>query len=333
MTMQATQQPVAYFPVSHKPFEFKAGLKRLPAQPVNGEPGSYVFQVDSQWPRYRHVKLASRREELDKYVCEQGLSESAASRVTAFMLRQLGREYGHYFQLSATDKDIATLQCRLSGETLVFDDELKLRSAEGSDVTPAYRNSLDALCCQIQEDLAITECANHGDFITYLHLCLPNYWAAQDKIGRSFVDAHRPVPAMDRITAQAGNLTATLMRGGPFERFTWGLTSDARLNHHPRAAPGWDAGAWHGRVFDADHPELYLRTERQVTIGLPDAHAFAFTIRTYLRDVRELNTEELQRLVFAIDTMPAEVLSYKGLAGQKEAITAWLNELATAATP
>lgn len=312
-----------YFPVQSAPFEFRTGLRTL--KPDGTSPGERIFQLDDQWSRYRAEKLAARRERLEKYVCQHQFTPAIASRAARLLINQLRREYPDLFTLEQ-QAGRATLHCQLSGERLHFDSQLELIAAEHQP-DPPYSSALDALCSQIQEDLSITTLDEEQDLITFLHLCLPNYWAAADKIGHSFLNAHMPVPGMERINRQADALITMLMQRGPFERFTWGVTTDMRLNHHPEPPPAIAPEQWRGRRFDPKQPRLWLRIERQVTVALPEAKSFLFTIRTYLRDIKTLNTEELHSLSNAITTMPDDVGRYKGMAGQKEEIVAYLESL------
>jgi hypothetical protein len=312
---------ICYFPISAKPFEFTAGLKALPKSPSDAR--QRVLQIDRNWSHYRAAKRQSRAECLRKYVCCQGGGEAAISATVLCLLQHLSGDYPSLFHLETGPQE-ARLECRLSGETLIFDQQLRLQATVNAADAPPYVDAIDALCCQIQEDIAVVELVGGVDAITYLHLCLPNHWAAAEKIGRSFVAAHGPVPAMRRISQQAPRLIATLAHKGPYERFTWGLATDSRLNHHPEPPSGWPSAAWQGRRFDPNAAELYLRIERQVTVPLVHTPAFLFTIRTYLRDVATLTGEECARLSFALQTMPAEVAVYKGLATDKAAILAWL---------
>ncbi|MEJ2688192.1 MAG: DUF3445 domain-containing protein [Gammaproteobacteria bacterium] len=110
-------------------------------------------------------------------------------------------------------------------------------------------------------------------------------------------------------------------------RFAWGLATDNRLNHHPEPPAGVDKAEWSGRHFDRDDPALYLRVERQVLWGLPRSHSCLFTIRAYLTDCRDLAPAQIGQLRTALATMPADSLAYKGLAGDRDAIVAWLTEL------
>lgn len=313
-----------YFPLQNGPFEFRTGLRALRPDPAH--PGERLLQFDELWPRYREEKLAARRERLDKYLCQYNLTPAIATETARFLIDRLCQEWPSSFEFENEGAG-SRLHCRLSGETLHFDAALALTGTDNPP-DPPYGSALDALCSQMQEDLAVTTLDDSGgDTITLLHLCLPNYWAAEEKIGQSFLNAHMPVPGMERINRQSGALLAMLMERGPFERFTWGLTSDPRLNHHPQPAPGISHEAWFGRRFDAAEPRLWLRIERQVTAALPPVRSFLFTIRTYLRDVTALNGVELERLIQAIETMPEEVRRYKGLAAQQREMVTWLERL------
>ncbi|MFQ5470650.1 MAG: heme-dependent oxidative N-demethylase subunit alpha family protein, partial [Gammaproteobacteria bacterium] len=170
-------EPIRYFPVSSNPFEFKAGLRKLPLTDKCAT--DQVLQIDRQWHWYRTVKLNSRSENFNKYVCEHNLDNNIASRVVAFLINQLVRSYPNCFELVRNEDD-ATLICHLSGEALYFDNQLRLIDIESTGSSPIYQDALDALACQIQEDFSITRVENERDQLCYLHLCLPNYWAARD---------------------------------------------------------------------------------------------------------------------------------------------------------
>jgi hypothetical protein len=264
--------------------------------------------------------MAARAERLEKYVCSHQLGPATESRAILYILNELTREYPKQFELTHSPNNTG-LYCQLSGDQLHFDQSLQLINNN------KYQNALDALCCQVQEDFAIVERCKQRDFISYLHLCLPNHWAAEDKIGQSFVDTHLPVPEMDKINQQAPKLIETLIHKGPFERFAWGIATDKRLNHHPMAPNGIEQAEWQGREFDPDRPELYLRTERQTTTGLPEVGSFIFTIRTYHRSVKDLTSGELTILKQAILTMPDKVKNYKRLHRQREEICGYLDRL------
>lgn len=315
-------EPLQYFPLQAGAFEFTVGLRRLPPEAGDGIDG--LIQIDKQWPRYRKEKLDARREQVDKYICSKDLSEPARYRATAVLIDYLLRTWPALFRWD-DDGDITRLHCELSGETLFLDPSLELircKSATDNPPQPGYINALDALCCQIHEDLAICQrqdqSQDSGNHITYLHLCLPNHWAPGDKIGRDFIGIHGPVPGMTRINRHAATLIRMLTGTKSYERFAWGLTTDARLNHHPHAVNGphgTEIGREQhtGRRFDSSDPKVYLRVERQVCHGLADVGAFLFLIRTYVYDIRTLERQQLIRLTHTLETMSAEIRAYKGV--------------------
>lgn len=317
---QSLPPPARYLPIDER-FELKVGLSRLGADLGNGAADGRVFQLDRQWPAYRAAKLAARAERLSKYVCR---SEAFAAReqraLTDFLLERLAEDAPGWFQRRRW-----RLHCRLTSETLHFDERLRLaRSEAGPAVGPPYADALDALLCQVQEDLAFVSVSAQGERLTYLHLCQPNHWAAQDKLDGGFEALHGPVPGFARIARQSARLMQSLVERGPFVRFAWGVATDARLNHHPQPAPGCSAAEWHGRRLDPARPRLHLRIERQVMVGLPEVSGFLFTIRTYLRDVAELDGPTRQRVAAAIASMDEATAVYKGLAEQRGALVEWL---------
>lgn len=315
--------PLNYFPVSKNPFEFKAGLRKLSGD--LSDMNERVFQIDADWPRYRENKQQARLENLSKYVCSKRFSEDAQKVLSVYILEQLQLEYPQYFRTRSENGHLIVL-CELSGDKLVLDEHYRLLSVE-SNIFPLYENTLDALCSQVQEDFSYTLLVDDKDTIAYLHLCAPNYWAARDKIGQCFLGAHHPVPDMDKINRQSKNILTMMAEKGPLERFTWGLTTDQRLNHHPQPPKNEPKEEWCGRQFDPDNPELYLRVERQITVPFPKEKAFLFTIRTYFSDVKSLDKEQLLRLRNAVDTMSEGILKYKGLAQSKAEILRYLDTL------
>lgn len=310
-------------------YEVTPGLFRFGADFGNGTVDTQLFQIDGRFGEYRAGKLAARREDLAKYVCTDGLSDGIAGAVNAHLAQRLATEHPTWFCIGSAAHGGTRLDCALTGESLLFDSGYALRDTRLPDpVTPPYAHALDALACQLQEDLAVIVADAQGDRICAIHLCFPNHWAPRDKIGRSFHTIHAPVPGMAPVNRKAAQLVAGMIHKGPFVRFAWGLATDARLNHHPAAPRGEDPGRWAGRCFDAAHPRLYLRVERQTSVGFPEVNAALFTIRTYFYPVAALRRERdtCTALLAAIESMSDAQLAYKGLARDRTAILAWLRD-------
>lgn len=330
-----------YFPPSNGLYEVKAGFSGLRSDFGNGAMDGRVFQLDGQFAGFRAAKLRARSERLSKYYQTFRLPPAAAAAVCTFVCQRLHEEYPGHFEWRAATCGSGTgesgaggggvLACGLTGETLHFGEGMVLEEVEARNgaVTPPYASAFDALSCQIQSDLNITCRREDGsDWLAAIHLCAPNHWAPEQKIGMDFAAVHVPVPGIEPITDRATRWVRAMVTKGPFVRFVWGLAVDTRLNHHPEPPPGVDAAQWRGREFDAENPRLVMRVEREVIWGFPEVEASLFTIRTSFRDGEALrrDPELAGHLTSAIESMTPESLEYKGLARTKDAIVAWLRD-------
>lgn len=326
--------PARYFPPRTGKYDVKPNLLPLATDFGNGAMDGRVFQFDRDWPRFRQNKQACRAERLDKYVLQTpGMDAPTQKAVGDFLRARLCAEYPHGFVCEPAENGGCVLHCYLTGERLAFaSDGTLLRGVGNNETATPYADAWDALCCQFPEDMAVVRvnAATGTDETTALHLCAPSHWRAEDKIGHGFLSTHLPVPGMEKISAASGPLLKGVMERGPFVRFTWGIEFDDRLNHHPDAPPGIASSEWNRRVFDprADVP-AYLRVERQVFWGLPEASVFVFAIRVYLTDALDLPREEQMLLARALRSMSPESRAYKGLTKWAEPVAEWLDGLAT----
>ena len=198
---------------------------------------------------------------------------------------------------------------------------------------------MDALCSQVQEDVAVmrksqtdSTSLKFDDWLSAIHLCSPGHWAAEDKIGKNFISIHTPVPGLEKINQNASKLVDAMIHKGPFVRFVWGFGSDNRLNHHPNPSPGVSEIEWRGRKFDQETSEkmgtcpFYLRVERQITWGLPALNAAIFTIRISFIDGNQIkfHPEQNRQLKTALASMTPEGRVYKGVETQTSEILDWL---------
>jgi hypothetical protein len=307
--------PARYFPPAGGKYRIEPGLSKFGRDFGNGVADRHVFQLDRDFPAHRAAKLAARAERLDKYFQTSRFTGDVTGAVNRFLLDRLTAEHPQAFALAA-DEDTTTLECHLTGETLSFDPQMRLLETTSS-VSPPYCCGLDALACQVQEDLAVID----GEALRAVHLCFPNHWAAEDKIGRTFAAVHEPVAGIEPENRRADHLVRTMLAATDgLVRFAWGVTADPRLNHHPRPGPA----AAPAITFDPRHPKAHVRVERQTMWGLPGVSAALFTIRTYLLDCDELDPEQRSDLAAALESMTPESLTYKGLATWKDALVNWM---------
>lgn len=186
------------------------------------------------------------------------------------------------------------------------------------ETTSALESRFSALSLAIGEDIAIVEIDSDGnDRNALMSIAAPSRWAPEEKIGRSFVATHTPVPNMEKTLAVAAKLQQMLLERGPFVRFTWGISTTPALDTHPSVTEPPYAGG-----------DAWLRTERQVIRRIPEHQAFLFTIRVMvepLSDIRKSITDA-SALAAALRSMDEKSRIYKSVDGHVDALSAYLLE-------
>ena len=174
-----------------------------------------------------------------------------------------------------------------------------------------------SLALLVQEDLAVIQRDGDRHWLAAIHLCFPNHWAAEEKIGKTFAEIHAPVAGIEPINRQADKMVDAMINATQgYVRFVWGIATDDRLNHHPSKE--------RGRHFDPKDPHAFLRIERQTIWGFPEVEASLFTIRTYFEDLATLEADKRAKVISAIESMTPASLAYKGLAESRDDLLAWL---------
>jgi len=200
---------------------------------------------------------------------------------------------------------------------------------------PATDRLADALALTVQEDFVVMafDAARGQAIAELIHVALPSGWAPEAKRGRSFMDIHGPVPENGSLVAADVGLMRVLTNSGPYLRYVWGLHATGALDQHPdrgahtARAEGLDGDSYAtpGRV-----DQLWFRSERQTTIGVPSVSRFVFTIRVYARPLVEVvrDPDKAARLAESIRSMSPAVRTYKGLDPWFETILPWLDAAA-----
>ena len=313
-----------YFPLANGRYEVRPGLYSLGENFENNPLDQFIFQIDSKYPEYIQDKRRTLKESHQKYFCTDNPSLQSLVQISVYIARQLCLEYPEYFKLEE-NLDHIILHCNALTSQKQQDIYLPV-SAKNTDLNQ-IKAVINNLMLQVQEDLAIIELKKDGqDFISLLHLSYPNHWSAEEKIGSSFIEAHSPVPNMESINNRSQQLLSALIHKGPYVRFAWGLSTDQKLNHHQ--TDNDMKAISQGREFISADPALFLRVERQITVGFPEEYCFLFTIRTYHYNVADLkkNSMYCDALVSAVSSMSDETLKYKGLINDREEILKWLNQ-------
>jgi hypothetical protein len=141
-------------------------------------------------------------------------------------------------------------------------------------------------------------------------VCFPSSWSLEEKMGRPLDFIHRVVPGLNE---QLGPPIAQFLRRMAPDiawlRTNWGLSRSAELNQHPnRALPRLDASV--------KPDEVWLRVEHQALVALPKSGGVLFGIRVVVHPFAEVleNREAARGLHRALQTMPEEMATYKGIA-------------------
>lgn len=263
-----------------------------------------IFQIDELYELYLNNKKDCRQENIHKYYCEATVQYETMRSVNQYLVKQFEQEHPQQFNINYTDRHFIN---NTTHEEFWWNEDWLSITGD------SYQSLFDALCCQVQEDIAVVQLSNNDDWVTAIHLCSPNHWAPEEKIGRPFSAVHIPVPGMEKTLQHYRKMLESVIHAStPFTRFAWGIATDSRLNHHPTAPRDKDIANWQGRTHHKNNG-WFIRTERQNLVGLAEANAFLFTIRTYFYRVDELSQQEKNLLLKALRSMSPEALQYKGL--------------------
>ena len=318
--MKIDNAPKRYLPFIKGTYQVAAGLAVL-------KPDTKIFDFDQTSLDYLEGKVKARDEDLSKYYVRGKVKDHELKFILRFIARTLAREYPNYFKLVEND-EVMRLECLLTDEYLNYDDAYF--DAHNSSLLYDYKDGLDAMVSQIPDDVAIWRREQTKEFLALAHLCAPNHWDPNDKVGKSFNEVHAPVGDwQSELAPKAQALVSTMIEKGPYERFAWGLATDDRLNHHPRPPAGIELSQWQGRNFSKENPALFVRVERQVLCPFSELGLglSLFFIRTYFYDVLELSIQERAQLVSALKGMSAQTLHYKGLSSSQGEIIEYLEGL------
>lgn len=165
----------------------------------------------------------------------------------------------------------------------------------------APRERFDRLAMRIQEDVAVHRLDDETDWLACAHVCLPSGWLPEEKVGRPLAAIHDPVPGMNLDNSR--KLVEAMVFAGPFERYVWNVVFEDRINGHPRIPKA---------RFDPAAPKLWVKVERQVTVGFPEHRAAAFVLRQHLIPDPEIDRPAL---VAALCEMTPAQRAYKGIDG------------------
>ena len=133
-------------------------------------------------------------------------------------------------------------------------------------------------------------------------VCFPSRWRLADKMGRDVVTIHDPVPDYrSQLAAPTVKAFDSIAAHGPRWRVNATLLDDPAL-FQPVAA--------HARRRHLPGMDSYLRVERQCLVPVHDL--IAFSIRTTVVPVSDLDPPQAQAVLASARSAPPEIAEYRG---------------------
>jgi len=156
---------------------------------------------------------------------------------------------------------------------------------------------------EIDEDLIIHRSKDDRNWMASGHVCLPSSWNPSEKIGKSFDELHSPVPMSLK---NSDKIVSAIINSGIIERYLWSVVYERKYNYHP---------IFEFKKFDKHDPKVFVKIERQVTVGFPEKKFCLFILRQYLIEEKDIDKKSL---IKTIENMSDEQKRYKGLLDSKD---------------
>lgn len=222
------------------------------------------------------------------------------------LLHELSEVYPHWFRLSKRDNEWI-FDNGLFGETITF---------RCGDVSSLGMAPLDFVGRHVQEDLILLTQYDDKLVLEAGQLCFPGNWSLRFDAGMPFLDIHFPVPGLvsGGLGKKIERFLMHIETGKPWTRLNWTLNAGKRLDTSPETFDEW--GPLRYRVTAENVADaVHLRVEQQKLLRMPRSNTLLFTIHTYLLPLSELvqNRAWLYRLYRVLNSLPPELMDYKGL--------------------
>lgn len=178
---------------------------------------------------------------------------------------------------------------------------------DGRTVTPDPASPLTSLNALVADDICVlAPDATSGEYRLIAGLlCFPSRWLLSEKMGRPLTRIHDPVPDYDEVLARRVNRVFEVLRPErPLVRVNWLVHATAEL-HLP-------LGLSDKLVQSADPARgIYLRTERQTLMRLPETGAVVFGIKTSLCPLDVLTPSQASALRRELVSLVGSTIAYR----------------------
>lgn len=260
--------------------------------------------------RYEFQMRMRRRGIADYFRAPAGSAGAIAER------QRLLHESPHrYFAFSPQAEDCAR-------EAIALLSEAGVVFFPPASVNIDDRGSFLAVSLQLDPDLVLLCPDDAGDLVMAAGcVCFPSSWSLEEKMGRSLLEIHAPVPGLnERLGPSIAQFLKRMSPGTAWCRENWGLSASPELNQHPsRSLPRL--------MEDVALEGVWMRVERQALVALPKTGCVLFAIRVEVTSLSEVASHPECRagLRRSLETMPEPIASYKGLSRSRKPIIALLS--------
>lgn len=195
------------------------------------------------------------------------------------------------------------------------------------DVSTLPCGPMEFITRQAQGDWVILDERDEDLWLDAGMLTFPADWSLKFDLGMSFEEWHGPVPLAHEmgVFKRAKQFLLRIQPAEPWQRFNWTLTIGRRWDTSSETYAEW--GVDRTTITPENVGEkVHLRVEVQVLPRLARTHGLVFQIRTYLLSLNELVSNPLwaKRLRRVLQSLPPEIVDYKGLTRYKETVIDWL---------
>lgn len=316
-TYRNSQEAIARFPFPFPEDEYMYSVNIEPATP--GEPGSvyeYLFDVDEHYlSEFEERRIVLEHDPGRCRVLPH--MQTAEWDTLEMIMSHFAGDYPHLFALER-DGAIWTWENKALGicDTFTFGDASTLPCGPFEYITR-----------QAQGDFNILDQRNDDLFMDGGMNTCPADWSLSFDLGMSFKQWHGPVPLAHEMGVfdRALKYLLAIQVDRPVRRLNWTITMHPRMDTSPETYHRW--GADRAAITAENAGELaHLRVELQTLARLPRSNGMLFGIRTYLISLSDLATNPLwaRRLHKVLESLPIEIVAYKGMSRTRGSILAWL---------
>ncbi len=186
----------------------------------------------------------------------------------------------------------------------------------------------------LEEDFILFEKRDGADIITAASNAYTSSGRIVSCVGRDMRYAHDPVPGLNaQLGPRVDRVLANVKAGGPVVRFNWFVTAIAsRLypegSHHANATASEEVARALTDDYTCAGDRLWVRSERQTFVRLPETGALAFGIHTYSDPLSSLadDTESLAAMYRLIGEYSEDRLRYSGLLAIRAPLLTWIEQ-------